>query len=163
MPRATSRARHRFYQQVLEHEPENGVALGGLARCLIELGDAEQAKVLLDSASATAAKHADVVSARTALDLALAGAAAAAGIHQLDARLQADPGDHEARFERATAAFAAGQRESAIDDLLHIVKADRGWNEEAARKQLVKLFEAMGSADPLTVSARKRLSRMLFA
>jgi len=78
-------------------------------------------------------------------------------------RLAANPDDHEARFELATALFGAGQREEAIDELLTLYKRDREWDEQAARKQLVKFFEVMGPTDPLTVSARRRLSSLMFS
>jgi putative thioredoxin len=82
---------------------------------------------------------------------------------KLRARLEQDPDDHEARLELATALFGAGEREPAIDELLNLYKRDRKWNEEAARKQLVKFFEVMGPTDPLTLSARRRLSSLMFS
>ena len=77
--------------------------------------------------------------------------------------LAANPDDHEARFELATALFGSGNREAAIDELLGLFKRDREWNEQAARKQLVKFFEAMGPTDPLTLSGRRRLSAQMFS
>ena len=82
---------------------------------------------------------------------------------KLKARLEQNADDHEARFELATALFGAGEREAAIDELLTLFKRDRKWDEEAARRQLVKFFEAMGPTDPLTVSARRRLSALMFS
>ena len=82
---------------------------------------------------------------------------------QFRARLEKDPSDHEARFELATALFGAGQREEAIDELMTLYRKDRAWNEEAARKQLVKFFEVMGPTDPLTLSSRRRLSSLMFS
>jgi putative thioredoxin len=82
---------------------------------------------------------------------------------KLKARLEQNADDHEARFELATALFGAGDREAAIDELLTLFKRDRKWDEEAARRQLVKFFEAMGPTDPLTVSARRRLSALMFS
>jgi putative thioredoxin len=82
---------------------------------------------------------------------------------KLRARLAQDPDDHAARLELATALFGSGQREAAIDELLASFKRDRTWNEEAARKQLIKFFEAMGPTDPLTQSARRRLSSLMFS
>ncbi len=81
----------------------------------------------------------------------------------LEAKVTADPADHQARFDLAMALFGAGQKEAALDHLLEIVRRKRDWNEGAARKQLVKMFEAWGSEDPLTVSGRQRLSAVLFA
>jgi putative thioredoxin len=85
------------------------------------------------------------------------------GIAELQAKLQQNAADHQVRFDLAMAHYGAGQREEAIGQLLEIVRRARTWNDDAARKQLVKFFEAFGPADPLTVSARKRLSSILFA
>ena len=82
---------------------------------------------------------------------------------KLRARLEQNADDHEARLELATALFGSGERDAAIDELLTLFKRDRKWNEEAARKQLVKFFEAMGPTDPLTLSARRRLSSLMFS
>src|SRR5205085_2806967 len=85
------------------------------------------------------------------------------GAGKLKSRVEQNPDDHEARFELATALFGSGEREAAIDELLTLFKRDRKWNDEAARKQLVKFFEVMGPTDPLTLSARRRLSALMFA
>jgi putative thioredoxin len=79
------------------------------------------------------------------------------------ARLAKDANDHEARFELGTALFGAGEREAGIDELLTLYRKDRNWNEEAARKQLVKFFEVMGPTDPLTLSSRRKLSSLMFS
>ena len=97
------------------------------------------------------------------LMLAREGREAQAQLDTYKARLEADPKDHQARYDLASALNAMGEREQAAEALLEIVRRDRKWNEEAARKQLVKLFEAMGPTDPLTVGGRKRLSSLLFA
>ncbi len=110
-----------------------------------------------------AASHAEIQAARAALELAEAGQKAQGATGELEARLKADPQDHQARLDLAVALFAAGERERAVDELLDIVRRAREWNEQAARKQLVKFFEAMGHTDPLTVDARKRLSSILFS
>jgi putative thioredoxin len=109
------------------------------------------------------ANHNDVVAARTSLELAEEGEKAAGALGELRARLEKDPKDHQARLDLASALFAADQREEAVDQLLELVRRDRVWNEEAARKQLVKFFEALGHTDPLTISARRRLSSILFS
>jgi putative thioredoxin len=152
-----------IYGQVLAHEPGNALAIAGLARCLIAAGDLAKAREVLDKAPAEAAKHQAIVAAKSALELAEQSAGAASELPKLRARLEQNPNDHEARFELANALYAADQREAAVDELLEIVRRNRGWNEEAARKQLVKLFEAMGPTDPLTLSARRRLSSILFS
>ncbi|HYL49177.1 MAG TPA: thioredoxin [Stellaceae bacterium] len=152
-----------IWTQVLQHEPENVDALIGLARAALAKKDIAGAKALLERVSADQANHADVAAAKTALELAETGQKAAGEIGKLEARLAADAKDHQARLDLAVALFAAGEREKAIDQLFEIIKRDRAWNEEAARRQLLKFFEAIGLADPLTVAARRRLSAILFA
>jgi len=152
-----------IYEQVLEHAPDNIEAVAGLARCAVGAKDFAKAHALLDGVPPADAKHAEIAAARAALDLAEAGEKASGAVGELRARLERDANDHEARFELAAALFAAGERETAVDELLEIIKRQREWNEQAARKQLVKFFEAMGPADPLTLTARRRLSSLLFA
>ncbi len=151
------------YSQVLGHEPDNTAAIAGLVRCLIASDDLEQARELLASVPAEKANDQAISAARSALELAEQSVGAAGEMPKYRARLEQDANDHEARFELANALYAADQREAAVDELLEIVRRGRAWNEEAARKQLVKLFEAMGPTDPLTLSARRRLSSLLFA
>ena len=152
-----------IYSQVLQHEPDNLEALAGLARAAVIRKEFAKARQLLERVPAAQASNAEVAAARAALELAEAGAKAAGATDQLRARLAQNAGDHEARLELAAALFAAGQRETAVDELLELVKRDRNWNEQAGRKQLVKFFEAMGPTDPLTLSARRRLSSLLFS
>jgi len=152
-----------IYQHVLAHAPDSAAAAAGLARCLIALGEIEQAKQFLDSVTPEMARHADIAAARTALELAEQSAVAIAGLAGLRQRLEANANDHEARLELSTALYGAGQREEAMDELLELFRRDREWNEQAARKQLVKLFEALGPTDPLTLSGRRRLSSLLFS
>jgi putative thioredoxin len=152
-----------IYAQVLQHEPDNAEAIAGLARAYIATKQLPKARQVLDKAPAEAAKHAEIASARTALELAEAGEKAAGGLGRLRERVAANPEDYEARLELATALFSAGEREAAVDELLDMVRKNREWNEQAARKQLVKFFEALGPTDPLTVSARRRLSSILFS
>jgi len=152
-----------IYSQVLQHEPDNTEAISGLARAMIERGEFDQARQVLDNATGDLARHAEVTAARSALDLAEQGQKAMGESGKMLDRLAANPDDHEARFELATALFGAGQREEAIDELLTLYKRDREWDEQAARKQLVKFFEVMGPTDPLTLSARRRLSALMFS
>jgi len=152
-----------IYGQVLQHEPGNADAAAGLARIAIARKEYAKARQILDRVPPETAKHAEIAAARTALELAEAGEKAQGAVGELRQRLERDPRDHQARHDLASALFASGEREAAIDELLDLVKRDRKWNDEAARKQLVKFFEAMGATDPLTVSARKRLSSILFA
>jgi putative thioredoxin len=152
-----------IYSQVLQREPDNAEALGGLARALIARGELDQARQVLDGATGDLAKHAEIAAARSALELAEQGQKAMGSAGKLRARLEQNPDDHEARLELATALFGGGQREEAIEELLALYKRDRKWNEEAARKQLVKFFEVMGPTDPLTLSGRRRLSSLMFS
>jgi putative thioredoxin len=151
-----------IYSELLAADPAQPIARAGLARLMMERGDAVGARAIIESAPKEIARHAEIVAIRTALDLAEeashTGASAA-----LKAKLDADPNDHATRFDLAMAYYAENKRDAAVDELLDLVKRDRTWNEEAARKQLVKFFEAFGMMDPLTISARKRLSTILFS
>ncbi len=152
-----------LYAQILQHEPQHPEAIGGLTKALIARGELAKAHEALDSAPPEIATHADIAAARTALELAEQGQKAMGEAGNLRARVDKDPDDHEARLELATALFGSGDREAAVDELLTLFRRDREWNEQAARKQLVKFFEAMGPTDPLTVSSRRRLSSMMFS
>jgi putative thioredoxin len=152
-----------LYAQVLQRDRGNVEATAGNARAMIGRGDLSKARQLLDRVAKENATHAEITAARSALDLAEQAQKAMAGEKKLRARLVANAGDHEARFELATGLFGSGHREAAIDELLTLFKSDREWNEQAARKQLLKLFEAMGPTDPLTLSARRRLSSLMFS
>jgi putative thioredoxin len=152
-----------LYTQILQHEPDNAEALAGLAKIATDRKDLARARQILAKVPPSAQNHAEIVAARAALELAEAGEKAAGAVHEFEHRLANDPNDHAARLELASALFAAGKREEAVEHLLTLVRKDRAWNEEAARKQLVKFFEAMGPTDPLTVAARRRLSSILFS
>ena len=154
-----------LYSQVLQHEPGNVAAIAGMARCLIAAGDLDGARQLLDTTPEDLAKHADIAGARTALELADQAQQGGDGgdLDELRDRLAADANDHQARFDLAIALFGGNQRQAAVDELLEIIGRARQWNDEAARKELVKLFEAMGFTDPITVDARGRLSSLLFS
>ena len=152
-----------LYAQVLQRDPANLEALAGNIRAMIGRRDLAKARQALDRVPKESAAHADISAARSALELAEQAQKAMAGASKLRARLAANPEDHEARFDLATALFGSGNREAAIDELLDLFKRDREWNEQAARKQLVKFFEAMGPTDPLTLSGRRRLSAQMFS
>ena len=152
-----------LFSAVLGTEPENPAAWGGLVRSLLALDQPDQAQAALDQVPAKIAQHAEIAGARSALMLAEEGRNAAAGLTSLQRRVEADPADHEARYELATALNATGEREQAASALLEIVRRDRSWNEGAARMQLLKFFEAWGNADPATVAARRKLSAILFS
>ncbi len=151
-----------IYGQIVRAEPGNPAALAGMAQCYLQNGDVDQAKQVLEGVAEADAKHADVVSAQAAIELAdQAGDAGEVG--PLRAAVAANENDHQARFDLAMALVGQGNREEAVDELLEIVRRDRQWNDEAARKQLLTLFEAFGPIDELTVSARRRLSSILFS
>ena len=152
-----------LFSAVLGTEPENPAAWGGLVRSLVALDQPEQAHAALEQVPAKIAQHAEVAGARSALALAEEGREAAAGLVSLQRRVAADPDDHEARYELATALNATGEREQAAAALLDIIRRDRAWNEGAARLQLLKFFEAWGNADPATGAARRKLSALLFS
>jgi putative thioredoxin len=151
-----------LFQEVLQAEPEHPAALAGLLRCLIAMGETEQAAEMLAELPPELARHAELAAVATALDLARTagdvGEAAA-----LRKAVAANPDDHQARFDLALALYADNDPQAAIDELLELFRRDRAWNEDAARKQLVKLFEALGSGHPAASSGRRRLSSLLFS
>ncbi len=152
-----------LFSAVLQEEPESPDAWGGIVRALLAIGEEGQAAEALAQVPAKVADHAEVAGARSALLLAQEGRRASEGLSAFEARLAADPTDHEARYELATALNASGRREEAAAALLDIMRQDRGWNDGAARLQLLKFFEAWGVVDPVTVAARRKLSALLFS
>ena len=146
----------------MQEDEEKPEAWGGLARALLALGDEHQAAEMLAQVPAKIAEHAEIAGARSALALAQEGRKAQGAMAGLAARLGADPDDHEARYEMATALNASGARAEAAAALLEIVRRDRAWNDDAARLQLLKFFEAWGMDDPATMAARRKLSALLF-
>jgi putative thioredoxin len=152
-----------LYSQILQREPTNVEALAGHARAMIARGELAKAKQLLDRVPQESAGHAEIAAARAGLELAEQAERAMASAGKLRARLAQNQDDHEARFELATALFGSGEREAGIDELMTLFKRDREWNDQAARKQLVKFFEAMGPTDPLTLSGRRQLSSVMFS
>lgn len=152
-----------IYSQVLEHDPTSTRAAAGLMKAMVQLGHVERARAVLDSLPIEVGGDPAIVSARSAIELAEAGAAGASEIGRLESALAADPTDHQARLDLAMALYGSGNVGGAIDELLESVRRDRDWNEQAARKQLLKLFEALGPSDPLVLSARRRLSSLLFS
>ena len=151
-----------IYDQVLAHEAGNLKAVAGLTLAAIAAKDVKAARKAFDRAPADKRADAALAKAKAALELAEQGASAAGKLGELEAAIATDPNNHQARFDRAMALYAAGQQEQAIDDLLEIITRKRDWNEEAARKQLVKFFEALGATHELTLSGRRRLSSLLF-
>jgi putative thioredoxin len=152
-----------IFSALVQQEPENGDAWGGLIRALMVLGREEEAKQALAGVPEKIADHAEVAGARSALALAEEGRRAEGQLAALELRVAADPADHQARYDIATALNAIGERERAADALLEIVRRNRGWNDDAARLQLLKFFEAWGSDDSATIAARRKLSAVLFS
>ena len=147
------------YAQVLQADPQNAKAIGGLAKVYLATGDAERAGEVVAMAP-EGAKDPDLDSVRAALALA---AEAPSDSAAFEARLQADPDDHEARFELAKAFAGQHRLADSADQLLTIVEKDRAWNDEAARKQLLLVFEAAGPGSEVTRHGRRRLSAILFS
>jgi len=150
------------YGHVLQDEPGHPRAVAGLARCYLKSGDVERARQTLGLVRPDGAGDEAIRAVEAELRLK-EQAAAAPEMGPLRAKLDADPNDHQARYDFALARDAAGDREGAIAELLEIIRRDRKWNEEAARKHLVTLFDAMGPTDPRTVEARRKLSSILFS
>ncbi|MCC6470655.1 MAG: thioredoxin [Alphaproteobacteria bacterium] len=152
--------------QVVQHDPGNAVARARLARCHLAAGDQKAARKMLDSIAADKLKDPAVASevgtVKAALDLA-ESAGAAGPLQDLKQKVAADANDHQARLDLATALYAAGDGDAAIDALLESIRRNRSWNDEAARKQLLKLFEAFGPTDPRTIQGRRKLSSVLFS
>jgi putative thioredoxin len=151
-----------LYGQLVTQDSGNVAALAGLARCYVQTGTLEQAKQTLDLVPEARRNEAPVAAARAALDVA-EQAKKLGPIDELERKVAANPLDHQARFDLATGLNAHGKRAEAADHLLQIVKLDRKWNEDGARKQLVQFFEAWGPTDEATVDGRKRLSSILFS
>jgi putative thioredoxin len=150
------------FARILAVETEHVAALAGLARIQIGRGALDEAKALLDAVPAKQANAPAVAAVRAAL--ALQEQAGSVGdLAYLLARVENVPGDHQARFDLAVALNAAGRRDAAAQELLNIVKRDRGWNDDAARKLLLQLFESWGPLDPTTRAARRQLSSLLFS
>jgi putative thioredoxin len=151
-----------LYAAVLAQEPDNVAAIAALAKLHLDLGDLDGAKRFLTMAPKGKENDPAIAGARAAIELA-EQAASLGDVGELMRRVDADPRDHQARFDLAVALNARNKREEAVDALLEIVRRDRTWNEDGARKQLVQFFEAWGPMDPATVAGRKRLSSVLFA
>jgi putative thioredoxin len=151
-----------LYAKVLAQDANNIAAMAGLARCYVGTGNIEQAKKTLEMVPEAKQNDTAVAAARAAIELA-AQTKDLSPVADLEAKVAADPKDYQARFDLALALNANGNREGAIDQLIEIVKRDRKWNDDGARKQLVQLFDAWGPTDEATLNGRKRLSSVLFA
>jgi putative thioredoxin len=148
-----------IFRQVRDMAPDNLQVIGGLARALVAASELDEARQILDGLPADAAKSTDIGRAKAALELA---STPKVDTGPLEARIAANPDDHEARFELAGAKMAAGDRDGAADALLEIIRRDREWNDGAARKRFLQLLEAQGLEDPWSSAQRRRLSALLF-
>jgi putative thioredoxin len=151
-----------LYAQLLDEDNTNVHALAGLARCYVETGAIDQAKQTLALVPDTKRNEASVLAAQAALDLA-EQAKSLGPMADLEQKVAANPLDHQARFDLALALNSTGRRLEALEHLISIVKRDRKWNDDGARKQLVQFFDAWGPTDEATIEGRKRLSSILFA
>jgi putative thioredoxin len=150
-----------LYAAVLGQDPENVAALAALAKLHVEIGDLDAARRFLDMAPQGKANDPALAGARAALELA-EQAASLGDLADLQRRVEANPADHQARFDLALGLNARGKRKEAVDQLLEIVRRDRSWNEDGARQQLVQFFEAWGPMDENTIAGRRKLSSILF-
>jgi putative thioredoxin len=151
-----------IFAAVLQEERDNLKALAGLARCYLKTGDLERAEQTLALAPPERRDAPPLASVRAAIGLAKRGQDTG-NLGELKARVEANPADHQARIDLATALAAIGEKEAAVSELLESFRRDRKWNDEAARKQLVELFDAWGPKDPATLEGRRRLSSLLFS
>lgn len=150
------------FAAILEEDPTSGPAFGGLLRAHLGLGELETVEGLLDSARPELAESPEAEAARAQLELARQ-AADAGPEAELQATVEADPGDHQARFDLATALHASGKIDEAVDELLALFRRDREWNDGAAKSQLFTIFEALKPEDPVALNGRRKLSSMIFA
>ena len=151
-----------LFAALAQSEPENPEAFAGLARSLMALGEEDQAAEVLEQVPEKVKDHAEIASVRSALQLAVEGRAAREKLGEFERRLAADPDDHAARIDLAVAQNAMDERAKAVDTLIEAIRRDKAWNEEAARKQLLRFFEAWGFDDAATLAGRRKLSTLLF-
>jgi len=150
------------YAAVVQEDPENARGFAGMARVQIALGDLDQAESVLNGAPASIAGKAEIEAAHARI--ALARQAQNAGpVAELRAAVEADPDNHQARYDLALALYAEGQAQEAVDELLELFRRDREWNDGAARAQLFTIFEALKPNDPVLLNGRRKLSSMIFA
>ncbi len=150
------------FAAILGEEPENATALAGLARCHLALNEVDQAEAVLNTAPDSIFTAPEIEAVRAQIELARQ-AAHAGPLAELQAAVDADPDNHQARFDLATALYASGDVQGAVDHLLDLFRRDREWNEAAAKQQLFTIFDALKPQDPIALNGRRRLSSMIFA
>ena len=149
------------FAAILGEDPQNAAAYGGLVRAYLAMGEVDRAEAFLDAAPAAIAKSIEIEAARAAIELAKQ-AANAGPVGELRAAVEADPANHQARFDYALALHAAGETDAAVDELLELFRRDREWNDGAAKAQLFTIFGALKPQDPIVLKGRRRLSSMIF-
>ena len=152
-----------IYRQIAENDPEDMKAVAGLAQCLLKMGRLDDAKQFLAGIPEEKADDPELASVKAALELAEQAEAAKGALGGLQAAVDKNPDDFQARFDLAVAQFGTGETETAMDHLMHIIEKNRAWNEEAARVQLLKFFEALGPTHEQSIAGRRRLSSILFS
>jgi len=150
------------FAAILGEEPNNAAAYGGLVRAHVATGDLDQAEAVLNGAPAEISESPELEAAHAQIELARQ-AADAGPVGELRAAVEADPANHQARFDLAQALHASGKVEDAVEELLDLFRRDREWNEGAAKSQLFTIFDAMKPDDPIVLNGRRKLSSMIFA
>jgi putative thioredoxin len=150
------------FAAILGEDDKNAAAYSGLARCHVALGELEQAEAVLNGAPAEISTAAEIEAAHAQIELARQ-AENAGPVADLRAAVEANPDDHQARFDLAQALHAAGEAEAAVQELLELFRRDREWNDGAAKAQLFTIFEALKPNDPVVLNGRRKLSSMIFA
>jgi putative thioredoxin len=151
-----------IYAQILDADTENAGAIAGLIRCSIATGDHEAAQAIIDGLTPEMRKDASVSASIAALELAETSSTPDE-VEPLLAKLEQNAKDHQARYDLAMAYYGSGQNQAAIESLINIIRQDQAWNDDAARLQLLKIFEALGHSAPLTMDGRRQLSSVLFS
>ena len=152
-----------LFAQVMQNNQDEPSAIAGLTKCYIGMGETDQAREIIGSLDEETSAHPEVASAIAALTLKEQGSETPSDISKLQSVIANKPTDHQARYDLALALSSDGNHEEAIEHLVEIIKHDRQWNEDSAREQLLKIFEALGPTDPVTVNGRRKLSTVLFS
>jgi putative thioredoxin len=150
------------FAAILQEDEGNAGAYGGLVRAYIALDDLDQAEAILNGAPAEISNAPELEAAHAQLELAKQ-ASGAGPVGELKSTVEADPDNHQARFDLAQALYAGGQTQEAVDELMELFRRDRAWNDEAAKQQLFTIFEALKPNDPIVLTGRRKLSSMIFA